>query len=207
MRDCHKLINVVATGHLYATFSSYKPHSLLNVMKKIISTLLILTLSACGEFAYKRGAGANDLTADKSSCEAQSNDHKTIEQCLNDKGWTVQKLDDLDPFATASVNPDNRAIASDNNTYTQNATTSDGNKTESTKVTAPPPVADPLDKFIVSSWWKVGGSADSLQTAINDCVGILGEAHRPNPVTNEATRGLGVCMKDKGWRGLKAKSN
>lgn len=176
-------------------------------MKKTISILLILTLSACGEFAYKRGAGAADLTADKSACEAHSNDRKMIEQCLNDKGWTVQKLDDLDPFATASVNPDNRAIASDSKSYTQTVAASDDNKAESTKVTAPPPTADPLDKFIVSSWWKIGGNADSLQSAINDCVAILGEAHRPNPVTNEATRGLGVCMKDKGWRGLKAKSN
>ncbi len=185
-------------------------------MKKIIPILLILTLSACGDFAYKRGAGANDLAADKSACEARSNDHKMIEQCLNDKGWTVQKLDDLDPFATASVNPDNRVISPDTNTYTKNTAPSNDNKTESAtqtssgtppnseKSTTPTPIADPLDKFIISSWWKVGGNAGGLQDAINDCVATLGEAHRPNPITNEATRGLGLCMRDKGWRGLKA---
>ncbi|HEY3300916.1 MAG TPA: hypothetical protein VGJ90_09110 [Methylophilaceae bacterium] len=181
-------------------------------MKKIIPTLLILTLSACGDFAYKRGAGANDLASDKSACEARSNDHKMIEQCLNDKGWTVQKLDDLDPFATASVNTDNRVVSPDTNTYTKNTTVandtaaqaSSGISPNSEKSSTPTAIADPLDKFIISSWWKIGGNAGSLQDAINECVAILGEAHRPNPITNEATRGLGVCMRDKGWRGLKA---
>lgn len=187
-------------------------------MKKTLLLLLAMPLmiSSCGDFAYKRGAGANDLATDKRDCEARSNDHKMIEQCLNDKGWTVQKLDDLDPFATASVNPDNRIISPDTNTYTKNTTLSNDNKAESAalapnginssseKPTTPIPTADPLDKFIISSWWKIGGNAGNLQDTINDCVATLGEAHRPNPITNEATRGLGVCMRDKGWRGLKA---
>lgn len=187
-------------------------------MKKPALLLLAMPLliSSCGEFAYKRGAGANDLASDKRTCEAISGDHIKIEQCMQDKGWTVQKLDDLDPFATASVNPDNRVISPDTNTYTKNTTLPDGGKVESStqttggstsntaKIATPASAVDPLDKFIISSWWKIGGSAESLQVAINDCVTTLGEAHRPNPTTNEATRGLGVCMKDKGWRGLKA---
>lgn len=187
-------------------------------MKKPVLLLLVMPLliSSCGEFAYKRGAGANDLATDKRTCEAHSSDHKMIELCLQDKGWTVQKLDDLDPFATALVNPDNRVISPDTNTYTKNTTLSDGGKVESAtqannrstsnpaKTATPVPAADPLDKFIISSWWKIGGNAGSLQEAINDCVTTLGEVHRPNPITNEATRGLGVCMRDKGWRGLKA---
>jgi hypothetical protein len=187
-------------------------------MKKPLILLLAIPflISSCGEFAYKRGAGANDLATDKRACEARINDHKMIEQCLSNKGWTVQKLDDMDPFATASVNPDNRVISPDPNTYTKNTTLSNDNKTESaaqplngippnseTSAT-PTPIADPLDKFIISSWWKIGGNASSLQDAISECVATLGEAHRPNPITNAATRGLGVCMKDKGWRGLKA---
>ncbi len=190
-------------------------------MRKI-HLILILTsalMASCGEFAYKRGAGANDFASAKKECEARSNDSKLVAQCLQDNGWTVQKMDELDPFATASVNSDNRAIAPSDSGHTYTNTKNTELSTDSatpisntssvneaanaaTEKTVQP--ADPLDKFIVSSWWKIGGSADSLQTAINQCVAQLGEAHRPNPVTHETTRGLGVCMRDKGWRGLKA---
>ena len=179
----------------------------------LILIFTALLLSSCGEFSYKRGASTNDLTSDKKECEAWGGD---VALCLKSKGWTVQKLDDLDPFATASVNPDNRTSNPvSNNTYTKKANNTDATSTSETSTStavastsatssAPTAPADPLDKFIISSWWKIGGNADSLQSAINECVATLGEAHRPNPITNEATRGLGVCMREKGWRGLKA---
>jgi hypothetical protein len=62
-----------------------------------------------------------------------------------------------------------------------------------------------LDTFKVSSWWKTGSGADSLKADTEACVAQLGEAHRPNIQTQSATRGLLLCMKEKGWSGLRAK--
>jgi hypothetical protein len=62
-----------------------------------------------------------------------------------------------------------------------------------------------LDTFKVSSWWKTGSGAASLQTETEACVARLSEAHRPDTQTQMVTRGLLLCMKDKGWSGLRAK--
>jgi len=47
--------------------------------------------------------------------------------------------------------------------------------------------------------------AAHLKADTEACVAKLGEAHRPDSQTQSATRGLLLCMKDKGWSGLRAK--
>jgi hypothetical protein len=64
---------------------------------------------------------------------------------------------------------------------------------------------DMLDTFKVSSWWKTGSGAESLKTDTEACVVKLGAAHRPDNQTQTATRGLLLCMREKGWSGLRAK--
>lgn len=77
-------------------------------MKKLLwMAVLSLVVSGCGELSYKRGASTQDLEAAKAACQSVGSE-KAAEQCLEDKGWTVKKLDDVDMFATAGVSPDSR---------------------------------------------------------------------------------------------------
>lgn len=78
----------------------------------VCMSLSFLLVTACGEFAYKRGASAKDYDATKKTCQS-AGDETAIEKCLVDNGWVVQKLDalglpDSELFATASVSEDNR---------------------------------------------------------------------------------------------------
>ncbi|MBI3430997.1 MAG: hypothetical protein HY018_02140 [Hydrogenophilales bacterium] len=168
--------------------------------------LLALPLSGCGEFAYKRGASAGDLEAAKKTCREKGSG-AAYEQCLADSGWTVQNLGrmeplDADPVIEASVIPSNIRI--------ENATSAAPDKHDAEdKGSGPAPTRKPdlLDTFKVSSWWKAGSGASSLEVDTNACVAQLGEAHRPvqTQQTQTATRGLLLCMKAKGWSALRAK--
>lgn len=68
-------------------------------------------------------------------------------------------------------------------------------------------VTDPMDIFLVSSWWKIGKGADGLKTDMDQCVAKLGPAHAPDMTgkTAKATRGLLLCMRDLGWKALQAR--
>lgn len=86
-------------------------------MKNTLSVALLVTLlSGCGaEIAYKQGATAQDLQKSKAACQ-QSNNEKELNQCLEDNGWAVTKMDgssfsDEELFASASVTKDNRMTA------------------------------------------------------------------------------------------------
>jgi hypothetical protein len=76
----------------------------------VLATLL---MSGCGaEIAYKQGASARDLQANKAACQ-QATTEAALHQCLEDNGWAVQKLgeqwlSDDDLFATASVSESNQ---------------------------------------------------------------------------------------------------
>lgn len=162
--------------------------------------LLTLLLAGCGELAYKRGASSSDLEAAKQSCREKGPDPAAVEQCMADRGWVVQNLSrmeplDADPVVEASVIPSDRRI--------ENAAgATPGTAQPATAARKTPLLTDP---FKVSSWWKTGSGAASLKADTDTCVEKLGEAHRPDSQTQSATRGLLLCMKDKGWSGLRAK--
>lgn len=93
-------------------------------------------MSGCGaEIAYKQGASARDLQANKAACQ-QAETEAALHQCLEDNGWAVQKLDeqwlsDEDLFATAS--------ATDNDHITNKPKKDEGLKTtDSLKTEAAP---------------------------------------------------------------------
>jgi hypothetical protein len=191
-------------------------------MKKLLWLgALAVVFSGCGELSYKRGGSADDLEAAKKACRAAGNE-QAVERCLAEQGWGVKKLDDIDLFAVASVSPDNRDLASRPAATAPLAApatgggccaksgpaTDDGQRTSSagaSGTTSPPsPPASPLDVYTVSSWWKVGAGREALESDTADCVSRLGAAHQPNHQTQQVTRGLVICMHEKGWKALRA---
>lgn len=118
MRIYVKLRSVCFTQKygFYAIFQFQNIH-LKAAMNKITLTLIVLIATlvcGCGaEIAYKQGASARDLQANKAACEQAANE-AAFNQCLKDNGWAVQKLgekwlSDDDLFATASVS-DNKQV-------------------------------------------------------------------------------------------------
>jgi hypothetical protein len=166
------------------------------------STLLLLAvlLSGCGELAYKRGASSSDLEAAKKSCREKGPDSAAVEKCMADHGWVVQSLSRMEPLDADPVVEDS-AIPSDRRI--ENAASAAPGATQ--PATAAKRTPEMTDTFKVSSWWKTGSGAASLKTDTEACVEKLGEAHRPDSQPQSATRGLLLCMKDKGWSGLRAK--
>lgn len=75
-------------------------------MRKPLFYILLATISTgCGEFTYKQGASIRDLDQAKQACKYAS--ETNVEQCLEKNGWYVQKLNDIDLFATASESSNN----------------------------------------------------------------------------------------------------
>lgn len=103
----------------------------------VLATLL---MSGCGaEIAYKQGASARDLQANKAACQ-QATTEAALHQCLEDNGWAVQKLgeqwlSDDDLFATASVSESNRMPTAVKKT--EGLKTTDSIKSEDTTKEAP----------------------------------------------------------------------
>ena len=171
--------------------------------------IAILLLSACGELAYKQGASATDLTVTKKTCQAKDSSTAAIEKCMTENGWVVQNLSapeqiaamqsESDPVIEASITEDNR----------QTTKPVINSKIPSVDAVNPTPEnkkpASLMDTFKIGSWWKLGAGADNLKNSIQTCVTSLGEAHQPDTQTKKVTRGLLLCMKEKGWHGLREK--
>ena len=170
--------------------------------------LLAALSSGCGELAYKRGATSGDLESAKKTCREQGS-AAAYEKCMAASGWTVQNLSqieplDADPVIEASVIPSDRRIenaisAAPGERHADTPTASGATPAATRK-------PDMLDTFKISSWWKAGSGASSLEADTQACVAQLGEAHRPvqTQPTQTATRGLLLCMKAKGWSALRA---
>ena len=178
--------------------------------------MLALLVSGCGELSYKRGASTQDLEAAKKSCLSAGSE-KAAERCLEDQGWTVKKLDDVDLFATAGVSADNRnpsAFVTPEFVPVMPAKPAAAAPpavaaAPATERPAVPPVlisppSSPLDVYTISSWWKMGAGREALAADTHDCVATLGAAHKPNETTQQVTRGFVVCMHAKGWKALRA---
>jgi len=201
-------------------------------MKRYLGVALLgLLMSACGELSYKQGGSAQDLSRTKKVCQSEGlKTDAEISQCLERNGWSVHQLDDLDLFAVASVTPNNHNAAAKENKILIDGTeavepeksspaktmaveehkTHEKNEPEKGTKNAVPiaktaKTTSPLDLYIVSSWWKMGSNPKSLEIDTNACVANLGEAHKPNPKTQQVTRGFVVCMFEKGWKALKVK--
>ena len=150
-------------------------------------------LTACGEVAYKQGAGPDQLSLAKQKCNSQTK--LGYDDCMKADGWTLYKRDDDNPLMVVTPAADNREAGSP---YVAAAVVAVPKKDAAGKPIPP----NPMDKLNVSSWWKMGGNADALKVDTDACVSTLGEAHKPVNGSNLYTRGLVLCLKDKGWSGL-----
>lgn len=192
-------------------------------MKSVLGAALFAVLmSGCGELSYKRGASPQDLEAARKTC-ASAGSETAVDRCLEEQGWVVKQLDDLELFATASVTADPRqpvpasdapaaepsgskAEAGAARSGPADRTAGKSTATAGSHHNSPPPApVSPMDTYIVSSWWKTGAGRDSLETDTRACVDQLGVAHQPDHRTQRVTRGLVVCMHDKGWKALRQK--
>lgn len=191
-------------------------------MNKFLWMVMLLLVSGCGELSYKRGASTQDLEAAKKACRSAGSE-KAAERCLEDQGWTVRQLDDIDLFATVGVSPDNRnpsafvtpefvlAVPAKPAAAVPSAVASAAAATASVAegpvqppASSPPPATSPLDVYAISSWWKMGADREALAADTRDCVATLGPAHKPDDATQRVTRGFVVCMHGKGWKALRA---
>lgn len=159
----------------------------------LISIVFLATLPACGEIAYKRGAGADELNAAQQRCRKNSQDD-AYQRCMETEGWTLHRMDAQNPLMVVVPVEDNRAAFA--TPYVSKASVAP--PMDAAGKPLPP---NPLEQLNVSSWWKAGGSADELDTATAACVAALGPAHQPESATR-MTRGLVLCLKKKGWLGL-----
>ncbi|MDO9316247.1 MAG: hypothetical protein Q7T97_17060 [Burkholderiaceae bacterium] len=189
-------------------------------MKTFLSVgLIALSMTGCGELSYKRGASAQDLDATKKSCQSAGGD-QAIEKCLEENGWVVKRLDDMELFATASVTSDNRSPGIDEarndavkppaadpvkSANSSLATADPGRKPSASNGPSPAPPPNPLDVYKVSSWWKLGAGREAMEADTRDCVTQLGDAHKPDNKTQQVTRAFVVCMHTQGWKALREK--
>ena len=176
-------------------------------------------LSGCGEISYKRGASPADLEVARKACRA-SGDDKSADKCLEDQGWVIRKPDDMDLFASVAPSNDARIPAADvakvpgapvsasagvaaqpGAAKTGAAKAASGQTAAAAAVAVAPPPG-PLDVYTVGSWWKIGAGRESLEADMGACVKDLGDAHQPDAKTRQVTRGLVVCLHDKGWKAL-----
>jgi hypothetical protein len=183
-------------------------------MRIFISTMAIaICLNACGEFSYKRGASVAQLENTRQACKAKHTDDD-IEKCMEDNGWTIQKLDSFEIVTETSANTEeqsveqanpsdtNKNIVSDEKTTSTDKAKVAGN-TKSIKPAKKLATSNPLDTFIVPSWWKTGVKPESFKTDSNACVEKLGEAHKPESKTQTVTYAFIGCMAEKGWKAFK----
>jgi hypothetical protein len=155
----------------------------------LIASGLIAALVGCGQINYKRGASAGDFQQDKKTCSEGYNTEAEVEKCLEKGGWLVVGFDK--PLTSSKANA--AAETSENTTAAGEASTAE---------VTPAKAEDPLDKIVVSSWWKVGAGPDALLASGDECVAELGNEHQPEGNMSLVTRSLISCMKDKGWFAL-----
>ena len=151
----------------------------------VLIMAIAMGLSACGEFSYKRGASVAQLENTRQACQAKYTE-ADIEKCMEASGWTIQKLDSFEILTDTSANADKTATS-----------------VKPIKASKKIATSNPLDTYVVPSWWKTGVKPDSFKTDSNACVEKLGEAHKPDSKTQTVTFGFIGCMAEKGWKAFK----
>jgi hypothetical protein len=165
----------------------------MNTPHRLLVMLTALALGGCGEFAYKTGAGADALAADKQACQQTGGD---LQACMHAKGWTIANLSGDDTSAAAETTP---ATAAPMTPSMPGAPPTAATASAAPAVPPPAPI-DPMAPVKMTAWVKFGGGGP--QDDIKACVAKLGPASAPDTIHHTATRALLACMKEKGWRGL-----
>jgi len=176
-------------------------------MKNVLILIgLSLLLNACGEFSYKRGGSARDIENAHKACRGVS--ESDFSQCLEKQGWEVQKFDDQELFAVATVE-DNRMQGqpkqtSSSSTESKQSNESESKTSENKETISKPEEPDPMQAYKINSWWKFGASDKKLMSDMESCTSKLGADHNPDMKNHMYTRAFIVCMHSEGWKALKA---
>ena len=182
----------------------------LNMMKKqTLLCLMIVFLSGCGEFAYKRGASVKDLENTKKTC--QSVTEQDMEKCLNDHGWVVKKLDNIEFMheelpsentASDFVLPELDIKQPSKIAITEKDSAIDTTQTQTKLAEVPAVKTDLFETFKISSWWKTAGNDVKFQADIQHCKSELGELHYPDMTKQLYSKAFITCMYKHGWKAL-----
>lgn len=179
----------------------------------VLIMAITMGLSACGEFSYKRGASVAQLENTRQACQAKHTD-ADIQKCMEANGWTIQKLDSFEIMTETSANNEEQTVeqiqlaeSERSVIFDEKTTTHDKPKNSDTgkliKLVKKTATFNPLDTFVVPSWWKTGVKPDSFKSDSNACVDKLGEAHKPDGKTQTVTFAFIGCMAEKGWKAFK----
>ena len=181
-----------------------------NLYKTGLCLLACSLLTSCGEFAYKRGASNKDFALAKQSCASSS--EAEVAQCMKNNGWYVEKIDDIDLFASVSTQSNQAQSRSPTqaketnlpaNTV-HNETKQASADADATEKSTPPTASTPATYiYKISSWWKLGGNGQKLEANLNMCSSNLGEKDLSNKAKHMYTRDFVLCMHQYGWKGLK----
>ena len=154
----------------------------------VLTSVMVLILSACGELSYKRGASANDFQQQKNNCSTDNKTDIEVELCLENSGWFV-------------VNADKPIFAEA--TTVERIIDAATEQVESDTIELEQKAIDPLELIAIGSWWKTGAAPSALMTDSEKCAVDLGDGHQPQNNMSLVTRGLIDCMHDSGWFALK----
>lgn len=162
--------------------------------------ILSLSLSACGEFSYKRGASVRDFQQEKNVCAASTNTEAQTKKCLKENGWIVLDLDNkANEEAAKTGSPANKAVI--HGSYTKSSPDQFiAEKTTDAEIEPAPLPTDPLQPVGVSSWWKAGAGPDQLLAEGQVCKDGLSKEHPINGNFSQVTVGFIECMAEKGWK-------
>lgn len=172
-----------------------------------IALIVLVTLSicACGELSYKRGAPVGQYENTRKACQEKS-PIRDIQQCMQENGWSVQQLDSLEIMTDFNTEPAQKKM--DPSTTLDKEAAIQSNQKNSEFVTQSTSIkkavtSNPLDKFVVPSWWKTGVNSDSFRVDSEACVEKLGVDHQPEYKTQTVTYAFISCMIEKGWVAFK----
>ncbi len=202
------------------------------VVQPWIVAVSVMLLAGCANVTFKPGASGEAMGADERACRASSTTDADYAQCMRSRGSYVvgggsestptPKIDR--PAATPALGkPERSAGTPAAATGTTPAAAIPAAASAPNAAVAPPPSpavtpppaaeaeptaaaepVDPLEKTAVGSWWSIGGTTSDLDRAIAACVKKLGDAHRPNSGATVVTVGLRDCLREAGWRAVKA---
>lgn len=173
--------------------------------QQLVISLLLLCVAACGEIAYKRGAGPGAFDERAAQCRALGEDRYPA--CMAEHGWTLHRQSGSLPedWHVPPVGEQKPAMGGgagpQSGAYEGQAGQGKSFAAGAVRGQALPQVAgaDPLARFSVSSWWKLGASAAQLESAMAGCSAQLGPQHRPDGERRMLTRGMILCMRSAGW--------
>lgn len=163
-----------------------------------VGTILLVSLSACGEFSYKRGASARDLQQQKDSCQTADRSDAEIRQCMRNNGWIMVDMDETTTLPE-NASPANKAVIK--GTYSKSKADPFAVEEDIANAEPAPPLpADPNEVVKVNSWWKAGAGPDALMQQGDDCRNRVDSSDQISGNFSRVTVGFIECMAEKGWK-------